>query len=155
MVTFLAKSKFSVSARKPWTIVRCFGRNRGHSLGCSYSSLEGIMNLKFVPVCSSLDALSDCIIFLPYQKLMFSFWPKTMDYSQAYWPKSRPFFVVFLLLAGRCYDAEICASLLLFRCSFKWYNFFAISKCSVLAENHGLYSGVLAETEAILCGVHT
>ena len=65
---------------------------------------------------------------------MFSFWPKTMDYSQAFWPKSRPFFVVFLLLAGRCYKAEICASLLLFRCSLRWYHFFSISKCSVSGQ---------------------
>ena len=38
----------------------------------------------------------------------FRFWPKTMDYSLAFWPKLRPFFVVFLLLTGRRYEAEIC-----------------------------------------------
>ena len=43
---------------------------------------------------------------------IFIFWPKTMDYSQAFWPKLRPFFEAFLLLTGRCYEAEICAILL-------------------------------------------
>ena len=157
------------------------------------SSLEGAMKLKFVPLCSSLDALSGGIIFchslnfhflaenrglynsqvfrpksrpffvmfllligrcyeaeicaipflfrcsfrwyhfLPQSKIL-SFWPKTMDYSQAFWPKSRPFFVVFLLLTGRCYEAEICAIPLLFRCSFRWYHFLPQSKFSVFGQ---------------------
>ena len=33
------------------------------------------------------------------------FWPKTMDYNKAFWPKSRSFFEVILLLTGRCYEA--------------------------------------------------
>ena len=32
----------------------------------------------------------------------FKFWPKTMDYNKAFWPKSRSFFVVLLLRNGRC-----------------------------------------------------
>ena len=55
---------------------------------------------------------------------IFSFWPKTMDYSQAFLPKLSSFFEAFLLLAGRCYEAEICAILLLLRCPFVWYPFF-------------------------------
>ena len=47
---------------------------------------------------------------------IFRFWPKTMDYNKAFWPKSRSFFVVLLLQDGRCYEAEICTILLLLRC---------------------------------------
>ena len=43
------------------------------------------------------------------------FWPKTMDYSQGFSPKLSSFFVVLLLLAGRCYEAEICTILLLLK----------------------------------------
>ena len=46
------------------------------------------------------------VSFLAKVKI-FKFWPKTMDYSQAFWPKLRSFFVVLLLLTGRCYEAEI------------------------------------------------
>ena len=70
------------------------------------------MMLKFVPVCSCLDALSDGIIFLPYQNVQF--WLKTMDYSQAFWPKLRPFFVVFILnsmeVARKMKLASFCSS---------------------------------------------
>ena len=52
---------------------------------------------------------------------IFRFWPKTMDYNKAFWPKSRSLFVVLLLQNGRCCEAEICAILLLLRCSFRWY----------------------------------
>ena len=55
----------------------------------------------------------------------FRFWPKTMDYNKVFWPKSRSFFEVLLLLTGRCYEAEICTILLLLRCPFRWYPFFA------------------------------
>ena len=47
---------------------------------------------------------------------IFRFWPKTMDYNKAFWLKSMSFFVVFLLEDGRCYEAEMCAILLLLRC---------------------------------------
>ena len=60
----------------------------------------------------------------------FRFWPKTMDYNKAFWPKSRSFFVILLLQKGRCYEAEICAILLLLRCSFRWNNFSAKAKFS-------------------------
>ena len=36
---------------------------------------------------------------------IFRFRPKTIDYNKAFWPKSRSFFVVLLLLTGRCYEA--------------------------------------------------
>ena len=66
---------------------------------------------------------------------IFRFWPKTMDYSQAFWPKLRSFFAILLLLAGRCYEAEICAILLPLRCSFKWYPFFGQTQnFQILAE---------------------
>ena len=55
---------------------------------------------------------------------IFRFWLKTMDYNKAFWPKSRSFFVVLLLLTGRCYEAEICAILLLLKCPFRWNAFF-------------------------------
>ena len=60
----------------------------------------------------------------------FRFWPKTMDYNKAFWPKSRSFFVVLLLQNGRCYEAEICAILLLLRCPFRWNPFLPKSNFS-------------------------
>ena len=60
----------------------------------------------------------------------FRFWPKTMDYNKAFWPKSRSFFVVLLLQNGRCYGAEICTIPLLLRCSFRWNPFLSKSKFS-------------------------
>ena len=39
---------------------------------------------------------------------IFNFWPKTMDYSQAFLPKLRSFVVVLLLLTGKSYEADIC-----------------------------------------------
>ena len=52
-IIFWPKSNFSVSGQKPWTIVRRFGRSRGHSLWSFYSILEGAMKLKFAPFCSA------------------------------------------------------------------------------------------------------
>ena len=51
----------------------------------------------------------------------FRFWPKTMDYSQGFWPELRSFFVVLLLVTRRCYEAEICVILLPLRCAFAWF----------------------------------
>ena len=48
-----------------------------------------------------------------------------MDYSQAFLPKLSSKFEALLLLAGRCYEAEICTIVLLLRCSFIRYSFFA------------------------------
>ena len=59
--------------------------------------------------------------------IIFRFWPKTMDYNKAFWPKSRSFFAVLLLQNGRCYEAEICTIPLLLRCSFQWNPFFTKS----------------------------
>ena len=44
---FWPKSKFSDFGLKPWTIIRRFYRNRGHSLWSFYSTVEGAMELKF------------------------------------------------------------------------------------------------------------
>ena len=76
-----------------------------------------------------LEMLFPMVSFFAEAKI-FRFWPKTMDYNKAFCPKSRSFFVAFLLLTGKCYEAEICAILLLLRCSFQWYPF--------LLKNHGL-----------------
>ena len=47
--------------------------------------------------------------------------------------------MLLLLLAGTCYEAEICAVLLPLRCAFAWYDFLPKSKLSkFLAEYHGL-----------------
>ena len=45
-------------------------------------------------------------------------------------PTLRLCFAVFLLLTGRCYEAEINVILLLLRCSFRWYPFLPGSKFS-------------------------
>ena len=70
MISFLPKPNFSVSDRKPWTIVRRFDH---FSLCAHNSSLEGTIELKFVSFCSSLDALLFTEIkyhsTLPMQKL--------------------------------------------------------------------------------------
>ena len=81
---FLPKS---FSRQKPWTIVRCFYRNRGHFLWSFYSRLECGTKLKFVPFCSPWDKLSHGTFFFLSEVKIFSFWPKTMDYSQWFWPK--------------------------------------------------------------------
>ena len=62
---------------------------------------------------------------------IFNFWPKTMDYSQAFLPKLRSFVVVLLLPTGKSYEADICVILLLLRCSFRWYPFLPKSKSSI------------------------
>ena len=54
---------------------------------------------------------------------IFRFWPKTMNYNKAFWPKLSSFFVVFILRDGRCYGAEICTILLLLICVFAWNHF--------------------------------
>ena len=53
--------------RKPWTILQSFRTPN--------SSLEGATKLKFVPFCSSWDALSAFFAGIE----VFRFWPKTMD----------------------------------------------------------------------------
>ena len=61
---------------------------------------------------------------------IFRIWPKTMDYNKAFCPKLSSFFELFLLLTGRCYEAEICAILISLRCPFRWYPFLLKSKFS-------------------------
>ena len=40
------------------------------------------MKLKYAPICSSRDALSDNTLLLFFAEIqIFRFWPKTMDYS--------------------------------------------------------------------------
>ena len=68
-ILFLPNSKFSDFGQKPWTIIRRFGRNRGHSLWSFYSKMEGATKLKFAPFCSSCDALSNEILSPQSQNL--------------------------------------------------------------------------------------
>ena len=65
---------------------------------------------------------------------IFHFWPKTMDYNKAFLLKLRSFFVVFLLLIGRCYEAEIWTIMLPLRCAFDWYPFLPKSKFSIFGQ---------------------
>ena len=52
----------------------------------------------------------------------FSFLPKTMDYIvRGFDLKLRSLFAAFLLLAGWCYEAEICAVLLPLRYAFAFF----------------------------------
>ena len=95
------------------------------------SSLEGAIELKFVPFCSSLDALSDGNLVCRsqhFQILAKNHEPKTMH--KAFLPISRSFFVVLLLHSGRCYEAEIYTILFLLRWPFIWYPFWPKSKFS-------------------------
>ena len=64
----------------------------------------------------------------------FSFWPKTMDFCQAFSPKSSSFFDVLLLLAGRCCEAGFCVILLPLRYAFTWYPFYPKSKYPVFGR---------------------
>ena len=59
------------------------------------------------------------------------FWPKTMEYSQAFWPKLSSFFVVLLLSIGKFYEAEICVIVLPLRCDCARNVFLFKSKFSV------------------------
>ena len=70
-----------------------------------YSSLEGATKLK-ISLSDALEMYFNVISFLAKVK-PFSFWPKTMDYSEAFLPKLSSLFGVFLLLTGGCYEAEI------------------------------------------------
>ena len=72
--------------------------------------------------------------FFPEFKF-FNFWLKTMDYNKALLPKLMSFFVIFVLLTGRCYEAKICVILLPLRCSFWWYTFLPESKFSTSGQN--------------------
>ena len=60
------------------------------------------------------------------------------DYSQAFWLKLRPFFVVFLLLTGRCYEAEIGAVLFSLDALSDGIIVGRIQNFQFLVENHGL-----------------
>ena len=62
------------------------------------------MKLKLSPP-APLQMYFSLVSFLGKVKI-FSFWPKTMDYSQAFWPKLSSLIVAFLLLTGGCYEAE-------------------------------------------------
>ena len=73
-------------------------------------------------------------VFFFVEVKIFNFWPKTMDYSQAFWPKSRSFFEVLLLHTGRCYGVEICAILLLLTFPFRRYPFLLTSKFSISGQ---------------------
>ena len=53
------------------------------------------MKLKFSPP-APLQMYFSLVSFLANVKI-FRFWPKTMDYSKAFWSKLSSFFAVFLL----------------------------------------------------------
>ena len=75
MVSFFPEVKISVSGRKPWTIVRRFDQNRGHSLRPFYSKVEGAMKLHHsapLEICFCRHG----ILFSQSDR----FWPKTIDY---------------------------------------------------------------------------
>ena len=76
-----------------------------------------------------LEMLIDMLSFFAEVKTV-RFWPKTMDYNQAFLPKLSSFFEALLLLAGRCYEAEICVILFPLRCSLICYPFLPKSKFS-------------------------
>ena len=46
-----------------------------------------------------------------------------IEYSKSHGFRSEATFLAMLLLAGRCYEAEICAVLLPLRCPFRWHPF--------------------------------
>ena len=81
-----------------------------------------------------------------------SFWPKTMDCSQAFLPNLSLFFEAFLLLAGRCYETETCATLLLLRCAFCLVSFLAEVRIFGVGPvtMHGLWSMVFIEFLSVL-----
>ena len=85
MVSLFGRSQNpSVFGRKPWIIIRLFDRNRGH-----YTQWKVLWswNLRHsVP----LELPFQMVSFLAEVKI-FRFWPKTMDYNKAFWPKSRCF----------------------------------------------------------------
>ena len=70
-----------------------------------YSKLEGPIKLELCH-CAPLE-ICYCMVSFFFAKLkIFSFWPKTMDYSRGFWSKLRSFFVVLLRKIGRCYGAQ-------------------------------------------------
>ena len=81
-------------------------------------------------------------------------WSVGSNFLVGIFPKLSSFLVVLLLLTGRCYEAEICAILLLLRCSFRWYPFLPKSKFSDFGRKPWtIYkSGVLSEIELIFRG---
>ena len=80
---FWPKSKFSDFGQKPWTIIRRFDRNRGHSLQVlllhSGRCYEAEICVHSVP----LEMPFHMVSFLAKVKI-FRFWPKTMDYNKAF-----------------------------------------------------------------------
>ena len=69
-----------------------------HSLRSFYSEVEGATKLNLhhsVPL-----EMCYCMVLLFAEVKFFRFWPKTMDYNKAFWPKLSSFFVVLLLQNG-------------------------------------------------------
>ena len=73
----------------------------GHFLCSFHSSLEDAMQLKLRH--SAPLEMRLCMVSF------FKFLAETMDYSKAFWLNLRPYFVVVLLHAGKCYDEKTCA----------------------------------------------
>ena len=64
----------------------------------------------------------------------FSFVQKPWTIIRRFDRNQGHFFVVLLLLTGRCYDAEICVIVFLLRCPFIWYPFWLKSKFTVFGQ---------------------
>ena len=126
---FLPKSKFSDFGQKPWTINKAFWP-KSRSFFVVLLLLTG--RCYEAEICGILLLLRCPFRWNPFlPKSNFSdCGQKPWTINKAFWPKSRSFFVVLLLLTGRCYEVEICTILLLLRCPFRWNPFLPKSKFS-------------------------
>ena len=129
---FLPKSEFSDSGQKPWTIIRRFDQNRGHSL-CSFYYKAKICTILFPTRCAIA-----WYYFLP--KSEFS------DSGQKPWTIIRRFdqnrghslCSFYYKVEGAIYKAKICTILFPTRCAIAWYYFLPKSNFQILAKIHGL-----------------
>ena len=108
-------------------------------------------------ICSILFLLRCPFIWYP-------FWPKTKFsvFGQKPWTIIRRFdrnqghfFVVLLLLTGRCYEAEICVIVFLLRCPFIWYPFWPKSKFSVFGQKPSTIIRRFDRNQGHFCGPFT
>ena len=118
MVSLFAGIEVSDSGQNAWTIVRRFDKFcfRAHSSALIVPHWKELQSWN---LCHSASLeMPFPMVSLPPRIKIFRLWPKTMDYSQGFWPKLRLSFGVFLLHTGRCYEAQSCTIMLPLRCSF-------------------------------------